>query len=184
MVLTSLWLPILLSAVAVFIASSIVHMFLPYHRSDYQKVPNEDAVMDDLRKANLAPGDYLLPHPGGPEHMRSQEYKDKVNRGPVVMFTVMTGFFAMGKRFTQWFLYVIFVGILAGAVAVHTLPPGSSFKHVFHVVGLVAFAAYGMALWPLSIWYNRSWSTTLKSNLDALIYAVITGAVFAWLWPH
>jgi hypothetical protein len=182
--LTSLWLPILLSAVAVFIASSIIHMFLPYHRNDYKKVPSEDTVMDDLRKANLAPGDYLLPHPGGPEHMRSEEYKAKVNRGPVVMFTVMTGFFAMGKRFTQWFLYSLVVGALAGFLAVHTCAPGATFRRVFHIVGLFAFAGYGLALWPLSIWYNRSWATTIKSNIDALIYAVVTGAVFGWLWPR
>jgi hypothetical protein len=54
---------------------------------------------------------------------------------------------------------------------------------VFHTVGLIAFAAYGLALWPLSIWYNRSWATTFKSNVDALIYAVVTGLIFAWMWP-
>jgi len=30
--LTSLWAPILLSAVIVFVASSIMHMVLPFHR--------------------------------------------------------------------------------------------------------------------------------------------------------
>ncbi len=182
--LTSLWLPILLSAVAVFIASSIIHMVLGYHRSDYKKAPTEDAVMDDLRKANLSPGDYLIPHPGSPEHMRSEEYKAKVNRGPVVMLTVMTGFFAMGKRFVQWFLYALVIGVFAALLAAHTCPPGATFKRVSHIVGLFAFAGYGLALWPLSIWYNRSWATTLKSNVDALIYAVVTGAIFGWLWPH
>jgi hypothetical protein len=38
----SLWLPILVSAIIVFLASWILHMFLPYHRSDFQKVPSED----------------------------------------------------------------------------------------------------------------------------------------------
>ena len=180
---TSLWLPILLSAVGVFIASSIIHMALRYHQTDYKKAPTEDAIMDDLRKANLAPGDYLIPHPGGPEHMRSEEYKTKVNRGPVVMLTVMTGFFAMGKRFTQWFLYSLVVGFIAACVASPLLHPGAGHHVVFHTVGLVAFAAYGLALWPLSIWYNRSWATTIKSNVDALIYGVITGLIFAWLWP-
>jgi len=181
--LTALWLPILLSAVACFIASSIIHMFLPYHRSDYKKAPTEDAIMDDLRKANLAPGDYLIPHPGSPEHMKSEEYKTKVNRGPVVMLTVMTGFFAMGKRFTQWFLFLLFVGFFAACAAAPLLHPGAGHKVVFHTIGLIAFAAYGLALWPLSIWYNRSWATTIKSNVDALIYAVVTGLIFAWLWP-
>ena len=42
----SLWVPILLSAVIVLVASSIIHMVLPYHRTDFDKVPIEDALMD------------------------------------------------------------------------------------------------------------------------------------------
>jgi len=182
--LSSLWLPILLSAVAVFIASSIVHMVLPHHRSDYNKVPSEDALMDALRAANLAPGDYLVPHPGSPAHMRSEEYKTKVNRGPVAMLTVMTGFFAMGKRFAQWFAYILVVGGITAYVARYSLPFGSGPRGVFRIVGLVAFAAYGMALWQGAIWYGRSWSTALKSNVDSVIYAAITGVIFGWLWPR
>ena len=146
--LASLWLPILLSAVAVFVASSIVHMVLPHHRSDYNKVPSEDALMDALRAANLAPGDYLVPHPGSPAHMRSEEYKTKVNRGPVAMLTVMTGFFAMGKRFAQWFAYILVVGGITAYVARYSLPFGSGPRGVFRIVGLVAFAAYGMCEMP------------------------------------
>jgi hypothetical protein len=182
--LTALWLPILLSAIACFIASSLVHMVLGYHKNDYGKVPTEDAVMDDLRKANLAPGEYLIPHPGSREHMQSEEYKNKVNRGPVLMFTVMTGFFAMGKRFGQWFVYLLLVGLLAACLAVHTVSPGAPFRHVFGVVGLFTFAAYGLALWQGAIWYSRKWSTAFKSNIDAAIYAAITAGIFGWLWPR
>jgi hypothetical protein len=178
-----LWLPILVSAVAVFIASSLIHMFLPYHRSDYRPIPSEDAVMEALRKFNIPRGDYLAPRPGSPEHMKSAEYQEKRKKGPVFMMTVMSGEFSMGKIFGQWFLYLLVVGALAGCLAAHTLPPGAPFEHVFHIVGIVAFASYGMALWQLSIWYQRSWATTLKSNFDALIYAALTGAIFAWLWP-
>jgi hypothetical protein len=95
----------------------------------------------------------------------------------------MTGFFAMGKRFTQWFLFLLFVGFFAACAAAPLLHPGAGHKVVFHTIGLIAFAAYGLALWPLSIWYNRSWATTFKSTVDALIYAVVTGLIFAWMWP-
>ena len=37
--LTDLWLPILLSAILVFVASSVMHMLLTYHRSDYRQTP-------------------------------------------------------------------------------------------------------------------------------------------------
>ena len=47
--LTSLWLPILLSAVVVFAASSIIHMVLPYHRNDFKKLPDEEGFLAALR---------------------------------------------------------------------------------------------------------------------------------------
>lgn len=182
--LMSLWAPILLSAVVVFVASSVIHMLLPYHRSDYGKVPSEDAVMEALRKFGIPPGDYHMPRPESPEQMKSAEFKEKFNKGPVVMMTVMSGKFAMGKKFAQWFIYILVVTAFAGYLAAHTLPPGSTFKHVFHIVGPVAFASYGLALWPISIWYERSWATTFKSNIDAFIYAALTAGVFGWLWPR
>ena len=54
--LANLWLPVLLSAVIVFFASSIIHMVLPYHRSDYKKLPDEDNVRAALRAAGLGRG--------------------------------------------------------------------------------------------------------------------------------
>ena len=73
----SLWLPILLSAVVVFIVSSIIHMILPYHRSDFTKVPSEEEVMDDLRKYQIPPGDYVVPCAGSPQEMRRPEFQEK-----------------------------------------------------------------------------------------------------------
>ncbi|HET7109995.1 MAG TPA: hypothetical protein VFI41_03915, partial [Gemmatimonadales bacterium] len=60
--LGSLWLPILLSAVAVFIVSAVIHMALQFwHRNDFRTVPNEDAVMAALRPFDIPPGDYIVP---------------------------------------------------------------------------------------------------------------------------
>jgi hypothetical protein len=182
--LASLWLPILVSAVACFVASSIIHMFLGYHQADYRKVPQEDAVMEALRKFGIPPGDYHMPRPASRNDLRSPEFQEKAKRGPNVMMTVMTGDFAMGKRFGGWFVYLIVVGIFAAYIAGHALGPGAPSRAVFRFVGAAAFAAYGLALWQLSIWYERSWGTTLRSNLDALIYAVITAGIFVAMWPR
>src|SRR3972149_8293838 len=101
--LPSLWLPILLSAVVVFFASWLIHMLLPYHRKDRGKVPSEDAVMEALRKFNIPPGDYMLPHGGGPEAMKNPDFLEKLNKGPVVILTVMrSGGFNMGASLAQW----------------------------------------------------------------------------------
>src|SRR2546425_7087883 len=116
--LVSLWLPILLSAVGVFLLSSVLHMFTSWHKSDYLKVPNEDRVMDTLRPLAIPPGDYMMPRPGSTEEMRSPAFVEKFKQGPVMMFTVMPGgSMAMGKNLVQWFLFSGVVGIFAALVA-------------------------------------------------------------------
>ena len=73
----------------VFVASSIIHMFLTYHRSDFGKVPDEDQVMDSLRKVGIPPGDYVIPCPDSPEEMKSSDFVEKSTKGPVAFMTVI-----------------------------------------------------------------------------------------------
>ena len=61
--------------------------------------------------------------------------------------------------------------------------PGADSTTVFRVVSTITFMAYALALPQHSIWYRRSWATTMKSMFDGLIFGLVTGAVFAWLWP-
>jgi len=105
--LSALWMPILLSAVIVFVTSSVIHMASPWHKSDYPKMRNEDHVMDALRPLAIPPGDYLIPRPSGREEMRSPAFAEKLKRGPVVLFTVMPeGPMSMGRNLGFWFLYL------------------------------------------------------------------------------
>ena len=109
----SLWLPILLSAVAVFVASSVIHMFLGYHKADYGRVPAEDDLMGALRKFELPPGDYMLPCPGSAAAMKDPAFLEKLKAGPRVMMTVMPGGeITMGPQFIQWFLFSVLIGWL------------------------------------------------------------------------
>jgi hypothetical protein len=182
--LASLWLPILVASVFVFIASSMIHMVLPWHKSDYPPMPSEDAVMGALRPFNIPPGDYFIPRPQGREGMKSADYQEKVQKGPVVVMTVMpNGMMAMGKTFVQWFVYLVIVSLFSAYVAGRALAPAAPFGQVLRFTGVAAFLSYSMALWPMSIWYRRSWSLTVKATVDGLVYALITGATFAWLWP-
>src|SRR2546427_12576508 len=129
--LVSLWLPILMSAVGVFVVSSVIHMFTPWHKSDYLKVPNEDRVMDTLRPLAIPPGDYMMPRPESSEQMRSPAFVEKFKRGPVMMFTVMPGAsMAMGKQLTQWFLFSVVVGIFAASVAGTALSAGANYREI------------------------------------------------------
>ncbi len=182
--LAALWLQILLSAVLVFVVSSLIHTVTPWHKSDYPKLPNEDKVMDLLRPLAIPPGDYMMPRPSSTAEMRSPQFAEKFKRGPVMMWTVMPGgSMAMGKQLTLWFLYAVVVGVFAAYIAGRALPPGASHRAVFHFVGVTAFAGYALALWQMSIWYRRAWLTTIKSSVDGLIYALLTAGTFVWLWP-
>jgi hypothetical protein len=182
--LTSLWLPILLSAVFVFVASSIIHMLLPFHRKDYRPVPAEGDVMEALRRFNIPAGDYLVPCPSGPASMKDPAFLEKRNKGPVLIMTVMPGGpVNMAPQLAQWFVYCLVVGAVAAYVAGRVLPPGTTYREVFNIVCTVAFAGYNLALWQYSIWYRRSWATTLRATIDGIIYALLTAGTFGWLWP-
>jgi hypothetical protein len=180
-----LWVPILLSSVIVFVASSLIHMMSPWHKSDYPKLPDEEKFLQAMRPLALPPGDYMAPRPASMEDMKSAAFLEKRKLGPVVVMTVMpSGQVNMGPQLLQWFLYLIVVGHLAAYVAGRALPQGAPYLHVFRFVGTTAFIAYTVALWQMSIWYRRSWLTTFKSTVDGLIYALLTAGTFGWLWPR
>ena len=182
--LSSLLLPILLSTVLVFIASSVIHMLLPHHKNDFAAMPDEDAVMRTLRAANVRSGEYMLPHASTNEERKSSAYQENVKRGPVAFVTVLpSGIPSMGKLLAKWFVFVLVVGIFAAYVAGRALPAGADYLDVFRFAGTTAFLAYTFALWPLSIFYGRSWGLTLKSTVDGFVYALLTAGVFGWLWP-
>jgi hypothetical protein len=183
--LAALWLPILLSAVVVFVASSVIHMMTPWHKGEYPAVPNEDAVMKALRPFAIPPGDYMMPRAGGMEAMKSPEFLEKQKLGPVLIMTVMpNGPWTMGKALTNWFLYGVVVSLFAAYVTSHAVPAGASYLEVFRFVGATAFASYSLALWQMRIWYHRALRSTITSTIDGLLYACLTAGVFGWLWPR
>ncbi len=180
----SLWLPILLSAVIVFLVSSLIHMVLGYHRTDFRKVPSEDQVMGALREFGIPPGDYVIPCAGSSKEMGSPEFIEKATKGPVAFMTVIpSGPPAMGKSLVQWFLYCLVVGLFAAYIGGRAVGPGADYLAVFRFTGCTAFVGYALALWQNSIWYRRAWSSTLKSTFDGLVYGLLTAGTFGWLWP-
>jgi hypothetical protein len=180
--LTALWLPILASAVLVFVASSIIHMVLPYHRSDYRRVPDEDRLMSDLRAASLQPGQYAVPHAGSPKEMGDPAFVERQRSGPNVLLTVLPAASGMGTALAAWFVFGVAVSVFAGYVAGRALGPGADYLDVFRFSGAAAFGVYGLGSWPGSIWYGRPWAATAKSTFDGLVYAALTAGVFGWLW--
>jgi hypothetical protein len=159
-------------------------MVLGYHKNDFVKLPNEEQVMDDLRKANIPPGNYHFPRAESMKDFKSPEFIEKMKQGPVGMMTIMkSGPPAMGGQLMLWFIYSLIVGIFAAYIAGHALAPGAHYLSVFRFAGATAFVGYSLALMQNSIWYKRNWAATLKSMFDGLIYALFTAGIFGWLWP-
>jgi hypothetical protein len=183
--LLHLWLPILLSALGVFVASSLIHMVLKWHNSDYKALPNEDEVRAVLRKASLAPAQYVMPHCADHKDMGKPEVQQKYEEGPVAFLTVWpNGAPAMGAYLAKWFAFSVLVAFMAAYLAGRTLPPGTHYLQVFRVVGAFTFVAYGFGSIPQAIWMGRPWSSVLKDLADALIYGLVSAGIFGWLWPR
>jgi len=186
--LAALWLPILLSAVIVFIASSIMHMVLPYHKSDYRQLPDEDKLLDSLRPAGLQKGLYVFPYCTHKE-MNSAAVQEKYKQGPVGMLTVFpSGPPAMPKFLAMWFVYSLIIGVFVAYITAHAHPlalaQGAPFRPVFRVAGTAAFLAYGLANLSNGIWKGQPWGNVIKEVVDGLVYALLTAGTFGWLWPR
>jgi hypothetical protein len=183
--IASLWLPILLSAVAVFIVSSVIHTVLRYHAADYKRLPAEDEVMAALRKFDIPPGDYMVPCAGSMKAFKEPAFLEKFKAGPRAVVTFFPGGdVKMGAQLFQWFLYSILIGITAAYISGRALGPGAHYLKVFRFAGATAFYGYSLALLQNSIWYKKSWGTTLRSCFDGLIYGLLTAGFFGWLWPR
>lgn len=181
--LGALWLPIVLSAVLVLVVSSIVHVATRWHANDFGRFADEDAVMDALRPFNLVPGDYAAPQSESIAHMNSPEYIAKRARGPVFVLTVF-GQASILRNLLLWFVYSLVVATTAAYVASMTLPAGAPYPTVFRVTSTVALAGYVLALWQRWIRYSGSFGYTVRTTIDGLVYALLTGGVFGGLWPE
>jgi hypothetical protein len=183
--LSALWLPILVAAVIVFVASSVIHMAPLWHKNDFPRMPREEEVLQALRPLAIPPGDYFLPRPGGRAEMKSPEFREKLTKGPIAVMTVMpNGMFNMTRNLVQWFVFLLVVGFFVAYITSRALGVGAPYPKVFQIAGATAFIGYSLALCELSIWYRRSWGITLKAAFDGLIYASLTAGTFGWLWPR
>lgn len=182
--LTELWLPILLSGVFVFIASSVLHMLVPLHKGDFRKLPQEDSVLKAIRDAGVTPDDYMFPYCTSMKDACSPEYLERCKQGPVGYVTFLpNGPMNMGRALLQWFVLTLVVSLFVAYVASIALPSGASYRLVFRVTGTIAVLAYSISNVTNSIWKGVRWSTTAKFVFDGVIYGLVTAGTFGWLWP-
>jgi hypothetical protein len=180
--LPHVWLPILAAAVLVFVATAVIHMVLPIHKGDYRKLPDEDGVLDALRRHGVGAGQYMFPCPSSMADMATPAMLAKYQRGPVGTLTVRpAGPMRMGPALLQWFTFCLVASACTAYLTGLARAPGAA--DVFRVAAAAATPAYAFASVSDSIWRGVSWTTTAKFVFDGLVCAVVTGAAFAWLWP-
>ena len=180
--LSELWLPILVSAVLVFFASSISHMVLQLHRNDYARLPDEDRVLDAMRQSKVGRGTYMFPFCTSMKDMQSDEMMEKWKKGPVGMVTVMdNGPFRMGKALGLWFAHCILVSVFVAYFTSFTLGAAAGYMETFRVAGTAAVLGYSVGVIPASIWEGKSWLVSAKFIGEGIVYGLLTAGAFGWL---
>jgi hypothetical protein len=188
--LLSLWLPILLSAAAVWIASMIVGMALPHHKQDWIGLPDppgEDGFMDYLRKSGLKPGNYLFPDFRGREALKSEKVEKALKEGPVGHLSVWQTPLTMGGKMVGTFIVYLVVSALIAyltRVALPPIPGPTPFAKVFQFATTAGVLAYCFSFIPNALWWGSYKRTIVANVIDGILYAAITGAIVAWRWPH
>jgi len=179
-----LWIPILIATVLVFVASNIVWMVLPHHKSDTRRLPDEAATLAALSGQNLRPGFYRFPWSISMAEMKHPAFLEKL-KGPVGFLTILpSGPFPMGKAMGAWVAHVLVVGVFVAYVAGRTLGPETPYLQVFRIAGTVAMLAYAGAHVPNGIWWGKPWKNVAVDVLDGMIYGLLTAGAFAGFWPR
>ena len=179
-----LWLPIVLGTFLAWIASGLIHMIVKYHNSDYQRLTNEDEVMDAVRNGSPTLGIHTFPFCIDMNEMKDEGVQQRFKNGPVGFLTMLpNGLPNMGKLMGQQISFFLVGCVLIAYCATLALEPGAQYMAVFRFVAAVGFLTFGWGIIPFSIWFGHLWSMTAKYLLDALIYGLVVAGSFAWLWP-
>lgn len=177
--LTTLWLPILLAALAAWMWSFISWAAANLHRGDYRKIPAEDQALSSVRALNLPPGHYMFPYM---THSKDPAAAEKWKTGPTGTLFIMRQA-SMGGNVLKTLGWFLFSSVLIGYLASAALPPGTGFGKVFQVVGTAGVLAYCVSSVPNMIWFQAHRSTVVITLIDGLIQGLAAGAIFAALWP-
>jgi hypothetical protein len=182
--LTTLWLPVLLSAAAIWVISTIVGMALPHHKQDWIGIPDEDGFMDYIRRSGIKPGNYLFPDFRSREALKSEKVEKALKEGPVGHLSVWQTPVTMGGKMGATFIVYLVVSTLIAYLTRVALPGAADFARVFQIAGTAGILAYCFSFIPNAVWFGAYKRTIIASVIDGIFFGLITGAIFAWRWPH
>jgi hypothetical protein len=178
--LVSLWLPIIVSGVALFFASFAAWMLLPHHKPEWTGVDNEDAFLQAVRNAGIGPGQYMFPYSCKPEDWKSEEFKRRQAEGPTGTIIIWKSQPNMGVNMALTVAFFTITNLVIAYLAGMAIQPGAEFLTVFRFVGTAGVLTYGTANILNGIWFGRK---MIADIIDGIAYGLITGLIFAALWP-
>lgn len=178
----SLWLAVILSGAAVWIASALGWMLVGHHGRDWDRLPEEPKVLDTLRNLGIPPGSYGFPYMASHKEANTPEGREKWAKGPLGTIRIW-GPTNMGKNMALTALLFLVVSGLIGFQASLCLPRGAGFVKVFQVTGIAGVLAYSFAFIPGDLWFQAKLRATFMNVVDGIVFGLITGVVFATLWP-
>ena len=181
--LATLWLPILLSSIAVFFASFLAWVVIGHHAPDWSEIPDEGNVIDFIRAQGLRPGQYIFPMARTKEAMADEAKKQRILSGPWGTLNIWGRQVNMGRNLLQSFVFYLVTSFFIAYLATLALAPGATFSKVFQVTGTAGILAYAFGHVPNSIWFGTHRRPMLMDIIDGVCFGLITGLIFAAFWP-
>lgn len=181
--LAALWLPILLSGIAVFFASFLAWVVIGHHTPDWNEIPDEGEVVDFIRAQGLRPGQYMFPMARTKEAMNNESRRQRIVSGPWGTLNIWSQQANMARNLLQTFTLYLVTSFFIAYLATLALEPGATFSRVFQVTGTAGILAYAFGHVPNSIWFGTHRRPMLMDLIDGVSFGLITGLVFATFWP-
>jgi hypothetical protein len=157
-------------------------MALPHHKNDFKKLPDEKAFFAAFDTLKLPPGNYGFPECKTKESRNDPEVKRRWEAGELGIISVW-GKVNMGKNMALTFLVYLAVSFFIAYIASAALKPGATFGQAFQVLGSAGVLAYCFSFIPSGIWFGQSNRSLLMGMIDGVAYGLVTGAIFAAMWP-
>lgn len=178
-----LWLPILISAIAVFIASSVIWMALPYHKKDIRFMPSEEAFTKAIEPLDIKPGLYMYPNCSDHKDMKSDAFLAKWKSGPWGTLTVMGAPPNFAFNLLKTFLSYLAITTMCAYLASMSLQAGADSFTVLRFVGTSATLGFCMGSFAGDFFLGKPTRFIFTSFIDGIIFACITAGVFCFMWP-
>lgn len=182
--LGGLWIPIVVSAIAVVFASVAARVIIGHHNADWKDLPEEEATAEHLQKSGTAPGMYLFPGRRRKlttdlEELRQQ----RMNSGPWGTVNIWARQPSIGRQLLQTLTFCLVTSVVVGYLGTLALSSGAQFMQVFRVTGTAGILAYAFGGVPNAIWFGTHLRSAVMDVIDGVCFGLITGVVFGLLWP-